>query len=122
MITYQVFKPNNQLLSEHISSADAIKAALVFEHENNAFAYVEQVRHQLIGAWAEIEYLPEGDIISAYFSFGSIGDDDAVTDSYGISDEKIFYYCDGGEYEIQQLMQSDNDFRVLSYELEYITL
>mgnify|MGYP003350516717 CR=1 FL=1 len=117
MITYQVFKPNNQLLSEHISSADAIKAALVYEHENGAFAHVEQVRRQAIGAWAEIEYLPEGDTISAYFSFGSY-DEENEADSYGVRDDKIFYYCDMDEYELQQLMNATSDFRVLSYELE----
>ena len=34
----------------HKQGADAIKAALVYEHENGAFAHVEQVRRQAIGA------------------------------------------------------------------------
>ena len=121
MITYQVFKPDNQLLSEHMSSADAIKAALIYEHENGTFAHVERVNFQAIGAWAEIEYLPEGDTISAYFSFGQY-DEENDADSYGVQDDKIFYYCDMDEHEMQQLMNSTSDFRVLSYQLEYLKL
>lgn len=121
MITYQVFKPNNQLLSEHVSSADAIKAALIYEHESGTFAHVERANYQAIGAWAEIEYLPEGDTTSAYFSFGQY-DEENDADTYGVQDNKIFYYCDGDEYEMQQLMSAESDFRVLSYELEYIKL
>lgn len=75
---------------------------------------------QPIGAWAEIAYIPEGDTISAYFSFAGLNEDDeAETDGAGIPDDRIFYYCDEGEAEMRQLMDSDSDFKVLSYELEY---
>jgi hypothetical protein len=73
---------------------------------------------KVIGAWAEIEYIPEGDRISAYFSFGEY-DEEKECDSFGIDDNKIFYYCDMDELEMTQLMKSQSDFKVLSYELEY---
>lgn len=73
-----------------------------------------------IGAWAEIAYLPEGDTLTAYFSFAGLNDDEeAETDGAGIPDDRIFYYCDDGEAEMLQLMHSTQEFKVLSYELEY---
>lgn len=122
MITYQVFKPNNQLLSEHISSADAIKAALIYEHENGTFAHVERANFQAIGATCCVKF-NDGDLVEGYyFSFGTY-DEENDADSYGIPDGSIFYYCNGDEYELQQLMSNPcGDFEVISYELEYIKL
>lgn len=71
-----------------------------------------------IGAWAEIAYIPEGDTLTVYFSFAGFVEE-AETDGAGVSDDRIFYYCDDGEAELRQLMSSDQDFKVLSYELEY---
>lgn len=74
-----------------------------------------------IGAYALIKYIPEGNEITAYFSFGEYIEDKEA-DSFGIPDDKIFYYCEEGENELIQLQHrndfSDYDFQVLDYELE----
>lgn len=122
MITYQVFKPNNQLLSEHVSSADAIKAALIYEHENGTFAHVERANFQAIGATCAVQFDDGMTVEGYYFSFGQY-DEENDADSYGIPDGSIFYYCFEGEEELKALKDNHaGDFRVLSYELEYIEL
>jgi hypothetical protein len=81
-----------------------------------------------IGAYATIQYRDEANPIeNYYFSFGDAGFDyendegqDWGNDSYGIPDTHIFYYCNRGEEELKSLMlDGNNDFRVLSYELIY---
>jgi len=74
-----------------------------------------------IGAYALIKYIPEGNEITAYFSFGEYNEDKEA-DSFGIPDDKIFYYCEEGENELKQLQNRDEfadyDFKVIDYELE----
>ncbi len=79
-----------------------------------------------IGAYATIQYSDEKEPIeNYYFSFGDAGIDyendegqDWGNDSYGVPDTHIFYYCNGGESELKELMKDgNNDFKVLSYEL-----
>lgn len=78
-----------------------------------------------IGAYCNILF-DDGDEVDGYYiSFGDIIDDgDAETldfkDSFGVSDSKIFYYADG-EADLKELMKDNpnNDFKILSYELEY---
>lgn len=81
-----------------------------------------------IGAYATIQYTDEANPIeNYYFSFGDAGFDyendegqDWGEDSYGMPDWDIFYYCNGGEEELKSLMlDGNNDFKVLSYELIY---
>ena len=81
-----------------------------------------------IGAYATIQYRDEANPIeNYYFSFGDAGFDyendegqDWGNDSYGIPDTRIFYYCNRGEEELKSLMlDGNNDFKVLSYELIY---
>lgn len=87
---------------------------------NNAVLNNPPVKRKPIGAWCEIENIPEGDTLTAYFSFAGLNEDEsALTDGAGIPDDRIFYYCDDGEAEIIELMQSTQDFKVLSYSLEY---
>jgi len=81
-----------------------------------------------IGAYATIQYRDEANPIeNYYFSFGDAGIDyenddgqDWGNDSHGVPDTHIFYYCNGGESELKELMEDgNNDFKVLSYELIY---
>lgn len=62
-----------------------------------------------------------------YISFGEAPDYDGLpdsfdegSDSFGVHDSRIFFYC-GGETELKHLMTEDkrNGFTVLDYELEY---
>jgi hypothetical protein len=81
-----------------------------------------------IGAYACIQFEDEAETIEGYyFSFGAAGIDyendygqDWGNDSHGVPDTHIFYYCNGGEHELKSLMvDSPEDFKVLSYELIY---
>jgi hypothetical protein len=46
---------------------------------------------------------------------------DGANDAYGVNDDQIFYYAPDGvdELEILSKPNPNNDFRILSYELEY---
>jgi hypothetical protein len=81
-----------------------------------------------IGAYASVLFLGDIDPVDGYyFSFGDAGIDyendegqDWGNDSHGVPDTHIFYYCNGGEYEMKSLMvDGAQDFKVLSYELVY---
>jgi len=72
-----------------------------------------------IGAWATIKWRDTGETLApVYFSFG-LFDDDSQHDSFGVSDDRIFFYCED-EHELRQLMTDGmgNDFTVLDYETE----
>ena len=79
-----------------------------------------------IGAYATVMWLdcdgnPEKDseYSDVYFSFGDYdADQEPECDSFGVRDDRIFYYVDG-EQDMEKLKQSTSDFKVLSYELEY---
>lgn len=83
---------------------------------------------QPIGAYATVQWLkPDGtpedgtQYSDVYFSFGEFNceDVDAECDSYGVPDNRIFFYCDG-EYALRSYMTAGaEDFIVLDYELEY---
>ena len=73
---------------------------------------------QTIGAWATIEWRDTGETLApVYFSFGQF--DGEHHDSFGVSDDRIFFYCED-EHELRQLMTdgTGNDFTVLDYEAE----
>ena len=80
---------------------------------------------QAIGAtikyyWGDVAYHPEEEIenYTAYVSFGEL-DEDADVDSYGVSDDMIFYYAEN-EQELQDYMESPSDAWILvDYQLEY---
>ena len=85
---------------------------------------------QPIGAYATIQFADEDTPIdNYYFSFGDAGIDyenddgsDWGNDSFGVPDTHIFYYCNGGEVEMKELMvYGAQDFKVHSYELVYST-
>ena len=76
---------------------------------------------QPIGAYATVQWLddvPSDDILEVYISFGQF-DEGKNQDTYGINDDKIFYYAEN-EHELETLKQSQQDFKVLAYELEYL--
>ena len=81
---------------------------------------------QPIGAYATIKWLGEDSepVDGYYFSFGDYPEfneetGDYGTDSYGVDDSAIFFYCDG-EHSLKSYMTKGiEDFVVLSYELEY---
>jgi hypothetical protein len=84
---------------------------------NNLFLKGNNMK--LIGATATILFNDsDTPLEGAYFSFG--GDSyENETDSFGVPDSKIFYFAED-ESEMKALMQQGvNDFKVLSYELEY---
>ena len=119
MNTYQVYSVHNTLISAHDNAAAALKHALIYQHATGKPAHVEQVPAQPIGAWCDIEWLNDGSKGFKYASFGEY-DEENDADTHGISDEAIFYYCDG-EDDIKRLMgdTGTREFRVLSYDLEY---
>lgn len=83
--------------------------------------------HAPIGAYACILFKDDGEEVDGYYiSFGTYADDTheedvEIFDTYGIPDSRIFYYAPQGEAELIELMSDNcyNDFKILSYELEY---
>ena len=76
---------------------------------------------QPIGAYANIRWLDTNEEVDGYyFSFGEYDDEvDEDHDSYGVRDDRIFFYCDG-EHDLKSYMSKGvEDFVVLDYELEY---
>ena len=80
-----------------------------------------------IGAYACILFKDDGGEVEGYYiSFGTYRDDDTheegeIFDNFGVPDSHIFYYAPQGEAELIELMSDDinNDFKILSYELNY---
>lgn len=79
---------------------------------------------QPIGAYATVMWLdaegnPEDgtEYSDVYFSFGDLVEDED-TDSFGVADDRIFYYANG-KHDLEKLKQSTYDFKVIDYELEY---
>lgn len=57
---------------------------------------------------------------TAYFSFGDY-DDVSDTDSFGVPDDGIFYYVDGGEDGLKEMMNNPDfpEYQIIKYELTY---
>lgn len=57
---------------------------------------------------------------TAYFSFGNY-DDVSETDSFGVPDDTIFYYVDGGEDGLKEMMNNRDlpEYQIIKYELTY---
>jgi len=74
---------------------------------------------QPIGAYASIQFNDsDAPLDGAYFSFGDYLEDEEM-DSYGVHDERIFYYAQG-EHDLVALSKPNGgDFVVISYELEF---
>lgn len=75
---------------------------------------------KVIGAWALVQYLDDGSELEVYFSFGTYDEENNV-DSYGVNDDRIFFYCEGEE-DLKSLMtEGMEDFIVKGYFLEFQT-
>lgn len=77
------------------------------------------MKKYIIGAYATIQFNDEETPIEGvYFSFGSV-EEDSDLDSFGVPDNAIFYYCDD-IHELDRLkIKGNEDFIILTYELEY---
>lgn len=80
-----------------------------------------------IGAYCNILF-DDGDQVDGYYisfseppSFEEDENPEGMADKWGINDDYIFYYAPNGEIELKTLSQNNlnNDFKILSYELEY---
>ena len=78
-----------------------------------------------LGAHCIIQWYDSGIMEEQYISFGEYDSEISEDfDSFGQRDDKIFFYCEGGEDELKGLMNlymstSHEDFVVKSYGLEY---
>ena len=70
-----------------------------------------------IGARATIQWKGEDTTQMVYISLGTWHDDDE-TDSFGVRDDEVFFYCEGIE-ELEELSDPNNaeDFVILDYSL-----
>lgn len=70
-----------------------------------------------IGARATIQWKDEDTAQMVYISLGTWHDDDE-TDSFGVRDDEVFFYCEGIE-ELEELSDPNNaeDFVILEYSL-----
>lgn len=72
-----------------------------------------------IGAYAVIQYTGESEPVDGYyFSFGDYNEE-TNTDSFGVNDDRVFYYAQGEPDMVALSKPNGGDFVVLSYELEY---
>jgi hypothetical protein len=82
---------------------------------------------QPIGAYASVMWThPDGtpedgaEYSNVYFSFGDYDfDTDEDHDSFGVRDDRIFFYCDGEQALKSYMTAGMEDFVVTDYELEY---
>jgi len=75
--------------------------------------------NQPIGAYVTVEWIDdsESEYSDVYFSFGDYIEE-TEKDSFGVSDDKIFYYAEGVE-DLDAMKNSTYDFKVISYSLEF---
>jgi hypothetical protein len=75
-----------------------------------------------IGAWAIIQWKDTQQEDEVYISFGTWNENEwgGEFDSLGNRDDEVFFYCEDGEEELKALVGSSNeDFVVLSYDIDY---
>jgi hypothetical protein len=75
-----------------------------------------------IGAWAIIQWKDTQAEDEVYISFGTWNENEwnGEYDSLGNRDDEVFFYCEDGEEELKSLVGSGNeDFVVLSYDIDY---
>lgn len=68
-----------------------------------------------IGAWCQIKFKSDNEYARWYISFGEY-QDDAPTDSFGISDEKIGFYSSWDELPSLLNKDSGEDFYIVAIE------
>jgi hypothetical protein len=78
-----------------------------------------------IGAYIKIRYNDENNRIANYYASLGTFNGRKNTDSYGVSDQEIFHYFDGGLKELKQSkgkkITYDLDCTLLDYQLRYKT-
>ena len=74
-----------------------------------------------IGAYTTIQWLDTSEEVDGYyFSFGEYDEEvDEDHDSFGVPDDRIFFYCDGEHALKSYMTKGMEDFVVISYELAY---
>jgi len=75
-----------------------------------------------IGAWAIIQWKDTQAEDEVYISFGTWNENEwnGEFDSLGNCDDEVFFYCEDGEEELKSLVGTSNeDFVVLSYDIDY---
>ena len=75
-----------------------------------------------IGAWAIIQWKDTQEEDEVYISFGRWNENEwnGEYDSLGNCDDEVFFYCEDGEEELKSLVGNSNeDFVVLSYDIDY---
>jgi hypothetical protein len=75
-----------------------------------------------IGAWAIIQWKDTQAEDEVYISFGTWNENEwnGEYDSLGNRDDEVFFYCEDGEEELKSLVGNGNeDFVVLSYDIDY---
>jgi hypothetical protein len=75
-----------------------------------------------IGAWAIIQWKDTQAEDEVYISFGTWNENEwnGEFDSLGNCDDEVFFYCEDGEEELKSLVGNSNeDFVVLSYDIDY---
>jgi len=69
-----------------------------------------------IGAWCDIEWQDDLAKGFRYISFGQY-DEENDTDSFGISDEAILYYCTEDKF-LELVKNGSGDFIITSFDYE----
>ena len=69
-----------------------------------------------IGAWCDIEWQDDLSVGFRYISFGHY-DEENDTDSFGISDEAILYYCTESKF-LDLVKNGSGDFIITSFDYE----
>lgn len=78
----------------------------------------EQEQTTIIGASVQFYYKDDPSKIEyGYFSFGAYCE---ITneDGYGVCDDLIYFYCEGQAYLDRYMLESNQEFVVVSYQLE----
>lgn len=122
---------NNLAKQGDLTQPDTKSRASVAHWNSKQYVGDNGVSPLVTGAWCEIKYLEDiGNLAikpsTQYFSFGGEnGGEEAEElgyDKFGIPDNDIYYFIEGGEDELKSMMNPDailGEFLILSYELSY---
>jgi len=71
-----------------------------------------------IGAWCEIEWQDDLAQGFRYISFGTY-DEENDSDSYGVADDAILFYCPENEF-LKLVETGSGDFKIINFDYEEI--
>jgi hypothetical protein len=69
-----------------------------------------------IGAWCEIEWQDDLAQGFRYISFGTY-DEENDSDSYGVADDAILFYCPESEF-LKLVETGSGDFKIINFDYE----